>query len=84
MATITTPEVDPSIIHSDPDIMGGEPVFTGTRVPVRRLQEDIKYGRSLGAFLYDYPTVDREQLIKAVDLLFARTIGPKDDEESPA
>ena len=52
----TIPEV-----HSDPDILGGAPVFVGTRVPVRALFDYLERGRALGEFLDDFPTVRREQ-----------------------
>jgi uncharacterized protein (DUF433 family) len=46
-------------IHSDPDILGGTPVFVGTRVPVRALLDYLEHGRPLAEFLDDFPTVDK-------------------------
>jgi uncharacterized protein (DUF433 family) len=46
-------------VHSDPEILGGTPVFTGTRVPVRALLDYLEHDRSLAEFLDDFPTVDR-------------------------
>ena len=47
-------------IVSDPDILGGTPVFAGTRVPVRVLFEHLEAGDPLDVFLRDFPTVKRE------------------------
>ena len=52
-----------SIVHSDPDILGGTPVFVGTRVPVRTLIDYLEAGDSLGDFLEDFPSVTREQAV---------------------
>ena len=52
-----------SIIHSDPEIHSGDPVFIGTRVPVRTLLDYIEGGDSLEVFLDNYPGVSREQAI---------------------
>ena len=49
------------IYHSDPQILGGTPVFTGTRVPVDSLMIHIKRGVSLSDYLDDFPSVSREQ-----------------------
>ena len=54
------------LIDRDPDILGGTPVFSGTRVPVRILMERLEAGDRLDDFLDDYPTVSRDQ---AVELL---------------
>ena len=48
-----------SVVHSDPDILGGTPVFVGTRVPVQALIDYIEGGHSLEKFLDDFPTVSR-------------------------
>lgn len=49
------------VYHSDPDIMGGTPVFTGTRVPVDSLIDHLKAGDPLDRFLDGFPSVSREQ-----------------------
>jgi len=54
------------VIHSDPDILGGTPVFRGTRVPVRTLLDYLSGGDSLDVFLDHFPTVTREQAIAAL------------------
>jgi uncharacterized protein (DUF433 family) len=56
-----------SVIHTDPDILGGTPVFAGTRVPVRTLLDYLAAGDSLGEFLDHFPTVSREQAVAALE-----------------
>ncbi len=56
------------VIHSDPRIQGGVPVFFGTRVPVKNLFDYIEAGDSLDRFLVDFPSVSREQAIAALEL----------------
>jgi len=55
------------IIHSDPEILGGTPVFVGTRVPARALLDYLAAGRSLAEFLDDFPSVRREQAVAALE-----------------
>ena len=55
-----------TVIHTDPDIMGGVPVFVGTRVPVRALLDYLAAGDSLAEFLDHFPTVSREQAVAAL------------------
>lgn len=57
-----------SVIHSDPDILGGTPVFVGTRVPVQALIDYLGGGQPLAEFLEDFPTVSREQAVAALKL----------------
>ena len=56
-----------SVVHSDPDILGGTPVFIGTRVPVQALVDYIEGGHSLERFLDDFPTVSRELAVAALE-----------------
>jgi uncharacterized protein (DUF433 family) len=56
------------IVHSDPDILGGTPVFVGTRVPVKNLVDYLAGGEPLETFLEDFPTVTKEQATAAVRL----------------
>ena len=56
------------VIHRDPAILGGTPVFLGTRVPVRILFEYLEAGDSLEVFLDEVPSVRREQAIAALEL----------------
>ncbi len=51
------------IITSTADVMGGAPVFAGTRVPVQTLMDYIKGGETIDDFLEGFPTVTREQVI---------------------
>lgn len=55
------------VVHSDPDIMGGTPVFVGTRVPLQSLFDYIEGGDTLDEFLRQFPSVRREQAIAALD-----------------
>lgn len=50
------------IIHVDPEILGGTPVFVGTRVPVDALIDFLEGGETVEAFLENYPGVSREQV----------------------
>ena len=56
------------VVHSDPEILGGTPVFVGTRVPMRTLLDYLKAGDSLEVFLDHFPSVSREQTIAALEL----------------
>ena len=56
-----------SVVHSDPEIMGGTPVFRGTRVPVQTLLDYLEAGHSLTEFLDDFPSVTREQAIAVLE-----------------
>ena len=57
-----------ALVHGDPDILGGTPVFVGTRVPVQTLLEYLEAGDSLHEFLEDFPSVSREQAVAALQL----------------
>ena len=57
----------PSVVHVDPDILGGTPVFVGTRVPVQSLIDYLEHGRDLDVFLDDFPTVGRQQAIAVLE-----------------
>ncbi len=57
-----------SVVKSDPEILGGTPVFAGTRVPVRNLIDYLEAGDSLEAFLKSFPSVSREQAVAALEL----------------
>jgi len=56
------------VVHSDPGILGGTPVFVGTRVPVKTLYDYLEGGDSLDEFLNDFPGVTRDQAIAALEL----------------
>ena len=55
------------MISVSPDVMGGTPVFTGTRVPVQTLLDYLKAGESIDDFLDGFPTVTREQVIALLE-----------------
>jgi uncharacterized protein (DUF433 family) len=55
------------IIHSNPEIMGGTPVFVGTRVPLQNLIDSLEGGESVEDFLDAFPTVKREQVIAVIE-----------------
>ena len=55
------------IIHSNPAIMGGTPIFVGTRVPLQNLIDSLKGGDSIEGFLEAFPTVKREQAIAVIE-----------------
>ena len=56
------------IVHSDPEILGGTPVFVGTRVPLKSLYDHLEAGDSLDEFLDSFPGVGRAQAIAALEL----------------
>jgi uncharacterized protein (DUF433 family) len=55
------------IVHSDPDIMGGAPVFVGTRVPLQNLIDALEGGESIDDFLEGFPSVKRSQAIAVIE-----------------
>jgi len=55
------------IFHSDPEILGGTPVFTGTRVPVQNLLDHIEAGDTIDDFLDGFPSVRRVQVIEFLE-----------------
>ena len=57
-----------SVVHSDPEVLGGTPVFRGTRVPVKNLLDYLAAGDTLDQFLDDFPTVKREQAVAALEV----------------
>lgn len=68
--------MDSKYIARDPEILGGTPVFAGTRVPVRILLEHLEAGDRLDDFLDDYPTVSREQAVGVLGLAMERLANP--------
>lgn len=56
------------VIHRDPEIQGGVPVFVGTRVPLKNLFDSLEAGDDLNQFLEDYPSVSRDQALAALEL----------------
>lgn len=60
------------VTHRHPEILGGTPVFVGTRVPVRTLFDYLEGGDSLDEFLRQFPSVKREQAIVVLDVAFEK------------
>ena len=58
----------PQVVHSDPQISGGTPVFVGTRVPVQALFDYLEGGETLDEFLDQFPSVSKQQALAALDL----------------
>ena len=69
MATAKQP-----LITSTPDILGGTPVFRGTRVPLQTLIEYLEGGQTIDEFLDGFPTVTREQVIAFLEEAKARML----------
>lgn len=69
-------------ISRNPEILGGTPVFAGTRVPVRILMEHLDAGDRLDEFLEDYPTVSRAQAIAVLEQAKAVLAGDENRAES--
>ena len=64
-------------ITIDPEILGGQPVFYGTRVPVESLFDHLENGVTLYGFLQNFPTVSRENAIAVIEIA-AKIIFSKD------
>ena len=56
------------VINIDPDILGGTPVFYGTRVPIKNLFDYLETGDTIEAFLDDFEGVKKEQVIKVLEM----------------
>jgi uncharacterized protein (DUF433 family) len=56
------------VINIDPEILGGTPVFNGTRVPIKNLFDYLEIGETSDTFLQDFDTVSREQVLKVLEL----------------
>ena len=56
----------PNVV-SNPEILGGTPVFAGTRVPIRILLEHLEAGDSIDVFLEDFPSVSRELAVQVLE-----------------
>ena len=56
------------IINIDPEILGGTPVFSGTRVPVKNLFDYLEAGKSINVFVEDFETVQKDQVLQLLEL----------------
>jgi uncharacterized protein (DUF433 family) len=63
------------VVSISPDVMGGTPVFVGTRVPVQTLLDYLKAGESIDDFLDGFPTVTKDQVIVLLEELEKQIIG---------
>jgi uncharacterized protein (DUF433 family) len=64
-----------NVITRDPDVLGGTPVFRGTRVPFQALLDYLEAGQTLDDFLDDFPTVTREAAVHALEHAKALVVG---------
>jgi uncharacterized protein (DUF433 family) len=55
------------VVHTDPEILGGKPVFVGTRVPLQTLLDYLEGGHTLDEFLDDFPSVSRDLAVRALE-----------------
>lgn len=65
-----------TVILVDPEVLGGTPVFRGTRVPVVTLLDYLEAGDSIKDFLEGFPTVKREQVIRYLEEVKEKTLAP--------
>ena len=72
--TTTPPPTREDLITIDSGIMGGVPVFKGTRVPLDTLFDHLETGSTIDEFLDDFPGVSREQAIAVIEYLKARVV----------
>jgi len=63
-------------VNIDPEVMGGKPVFAGTRVPVKTLIDYLEGGHSLDDFLEGFPSVKREEVIGFLEEMFEQVVVP--------
>ncbi len=68
--------VSKSVISADPRVMGGTPVFKGTRVPVQTLVDYLEAGDSIAEFLKGFPTVSREQVVAVLEEVKEKLLVP--------
>jgi uncharacterized protein (DUF433 family) len=60
-----------ALVTTSPDVLGGIPVFSGTRVPIKTLFDYLHDGDSLDQFLDEFPSVRREQAVTLLDFVFS-------------
>jgi uncharacterized protein (DUF433 family) len=63
-----------NVIETRSDILGGAPVFRGTRVPIHTLIDTLEAGDSIDLFLYDFPSVAREQVLAFLEMTKERLL----------
>ncbi len=65
------------LINIDPEIMGGTPVFRGTRVPIQHLLDHLEYNATLDEFLAGFPSVSKNQAVAFIHLMSQSVLGGK-------
>ncbi len=65
-----------SVVTTNENILGGTPVFVGTRVPVESLFDYLKHGRTIDYFLEQFPSVKREQVEQLLDQAQTLSVRP--------
>ena len=73
------PTMTDTLINRNPEILGGTPVFAGTRVPVRVLMEHLEAGDRLDDFLLDYPSVSRMQAVALLERATTMLVAGSDE-----
>jgi len=74
------PEQNPTLddlIVSNPEILGGAPVFRGTRVPIEALFDNLADGHALDEIIDSFPTLDRADVVRVLELTSARLAAPR-------
>ena len=64
-----------NVVVRDPDVLGGTPIFRGTRVPFQSLLDYLEGGQTLDEFLDDFPTVTREAAVQALEHAKSLVVG---------
>jgi uncharacterized protein (DUF433 family) len=64
------------LIQTNPEILGGTPVFSGTRVPIRSLFDHLEGGDSIDDFLEGFPSVRRDQVVALLEMSQQRVLEP--------
>ena len=65
------------VVHMDPEILGGKPVFVGTRVPLRNFVDYLEADYSVDNFLKDFPSVSRDQVVAVLEEIQASAARPR-------
>lgn len=68
-----------AVVSISKEVMGGTPVFSGTRVPVHHLYEHLSTGETIDTFLEDFPSVSREQVIRFLEMAEQHAIAEADE-----
>ena len=71
-----TYSVNEKLVVSDPEVMGGTPCFSGTRVPIQTFIDYLEGGNTMDEFLDDFPTVSREQAVGFLEQAKQRMLSP--------